>query len=390
MSAVARRRSWSSELGRMRVRRSLARDEGTFTRGATKPRRTSCGCVEHPPVYTLGQGAAMTSRSSNGIPVVQVGSRRRDHLPRPGTGGALRAGRPRAPRHQGEAVRRAARAGGHRPASAPRAERRPGAPGVYVGGAKIAALGIRVTRGRSYHGLALNVDMDLAPFAAIDPCGYPGLRGDADEGPRISAVAWPRSGEQLAKTPDREDSNMREAGVKEKGAKKTASASCRRRRRRPAQAALDPRARGERRTRASTRSSSILREQKLHTVCEEASCPNIAECFGKGTATFMILGDICTRRCPFCDVAHGRPLRAGRRGAAPPRRDDRRAQAALRRDHERRSRRPEGRRRAAFRRLHPRGQASLARRRRSRSWCRISAVAWTGRSRCSPPRRPTS
>ncbi|MGH8727682.1 MAG: lipoyl synthase [Burkholderiales bacterium] len=52
----------------------------------------------------------------------------------------------------------------------------------------------------------------------------------------------------------------------------------------------------------------ILREQKLHTVCEEAACPNISECFGKGTATFMILGDLCTRRCPFCDVAHGRPL----------------------------------------------------------------------------------
>jgi lipoic acid synthetase len=52
----------------------------------------------------------------------------------------------------------------------------------------------------------------------------------------------------------------------------------------------------------------ILREQRLHTVCEEASCPNIGECFGRGTATFMILGDLCTRRCPFCDVAHGRPL----------------------------------------------------------------------------------
>ena len=52
----------------------------------------------------------------------------------------------------------------------------------------------------------------------------------------------------------------------------------------------------------------ILREKQLHTVCEEAACPNIGECFGKGTATFMILGDICTRRCPFCDVAHGRPL----------------------------------------------------------------------------------
>jgi lipoic acid synthetase len=52
---------------------------------------------------------------------------------------------------------------------------------------------------------------------------------------------------------------------------------------------------------------SILREQKLHTVCEEATCPNIGECFSKGTATFMIMGDICTRRCPFCDVGHGRP-----------------------------------------------------------------------------------
>ena len=57
-----------------------------------------------------------------------------------------------------------------------RAERRPGAPGVYVGGAKVAALGIRVARGRAYHGVALNVDMDLTPFSAIDPCGYPGLR----------------------------------------------------------------------------------------------------------------------------------------------------------------------------------------------------------------------
>ncbi|PKO92657.1 MAG: lipoyl synthase [Betaproteobacteria bacterium HGW-Betaproteobacteria-1] len=52
----------------------------------------------------------------------------------------------------------------------------------------------------------------------------------------------------------------------------------------------------------------VLRDNKLHTVCEEASCPNIGECFSGGTATFMVLGDICTRRCPFCDVAHGKPL----------------------------------------------------------------------------------
>ena len=56
-----------------------------------------------------------------------------------------------------------------------------------------------------------------------------------------------------------------------------------------------------------TEIKDILREQKLHTVCEEASCPNIGECFSSGTATFMIMGDICTRRCPFCDVGHGRP-----------------------------------------------------------------------------------
>ena len=52
----------------------------------------------------------------------------------------------------------------------------------------------------------------------------------------------------------------------------------------------------------------ILRQHQLHTVCEEATCPNIGECFGNGTATFMILGDLCTRRCPFCDVGHGKPL----------------------------------------------------------------------------------
>ena len=97
---------------------------------------------------------------------------------------------------------------------------------------------------------------------------------------------------------------MREAGAKEKGARKTIC--------------IVPRAPLPKppwiRVRAASPNSRfydikrMLRSQKLHTVCEEASCPNIAECFGKGTATFMILGDICTRRCPFCDVSHGRPL----------------------------------------------------------------------------------
>jgi lipoic acid synthetase len=60
-------------------------------------------------------------------------------------------------------------------------------------------------------------------------------------------------------------------------------------------------------TPAVARLKSILRENRLHTVCEEASCPNLSECFSHGTATFMIMGDKCTRRCAFCDVAHGRP-----------------------------------------------------------------------------------
>ena len=59
---------------------------------------------------------------------------------------------------------------------------------------------------------------------------------------------------------------------------------------------------------AVSRLKGILREQKLFTVCEEAQCPNLGECFSHGTATFMIMGGICTRRCPFCDVAHGKPL----------------------------------------------------------------------------------
>ena len=76
-------------------------------------------------------------------------------------------------------------------------ERRPGAPGIYVGGAKVAALGIRVARGRAFHGLALNVDMDLSPFEAIDPCGYPGLRVTQTKDLEL-ALTPAQAGERLA------------------------------------------------------------------------------------------------------------------------------------------------------------------------------------------------
>jgi lipoyl(octanoyl) transferase len=129
--------------------------------------------VEHHPVYTLGQGATHPG-VANGIPLIK--SDRGGDITYHGPGQAVLYTLVDLAR-RGITVKRFVwlleqavidLLGG-------RGERKPGAPGVYVEGAKIAALGIRVRQGRAYHGLALNVDMDLAPFHAIDPCGFPGL-----------------------------------------------------------------------------------------------------------------------------------------------------------------------------------------------------------------------
>lgn len=144
-----------------------------FTRERGESTADELWLLEHAPVYTLGQGAAPV-QVPNGIPVIAADR-----------GGEITYHGP------GQVVLYAlvdlARRGikvkefvclleqAVIDLIGSRAVRRAGAPGVYVEGAKIAALGIRVTRGRAYHGLALNVDMDLAPFSAIDPCGYPGL-----------------------------------------------------------------------------------------------------------------------------------------------------------------------------------------------------------------------
>jgi lipoyl(octanoyl) transferase len=145
-----------------------------FTRSRTEATPDELWLVEHASVYTLGQGAAPVS-VANGIPVVQTdrGGEVTYHGPGQVVLYALIDLARRGIKVK-EFVRRLEQAviellDG-------RGERRAGAPGVYVDGAKIAALGVRVVRGRSYHGLALNVDMDLAPFSAIDPCGYPGLK----------------------------------------------------------------------------------------------------------------------------------------------------------------------------------------------------------------------
>jgi lipoyl synthase len=118
------------------------------------------------------------------------------------------------------------------------------------------------------------------------------------------------------------------------------------------EAGLDPRQGGQPTTRFYE-IKDILRANKLVTVCEEASCPNIGECFGKGTATFMIMGDKCTRRCPFCDVGHGRPnpLDAQNRTIWPA--PSPTAQTQVRGDHQRGPRRPARRGRRPLRRVHP-------------------------------------
>jgi lipoyl(octanoyl) transferase len=133
--------------------------------------------LEHPPVYTLGLAAdaAHGPRAHSTIPVVQV--ERGGEITYHGPGQLVRYTLVDLARRGIKVKQFVAMLeqsvidllGG-------RAERRTGAPGIYVDGAKVAALGIRVSRGCAFHGLSLNVDMDLAPFEAINPCGYPGLK----------------------------------------------------------------------------------------------------------------------------------------------------------------------------------------------------------------------
>ncbi len=145
-----------------------------FTRGREDGTADELWLLEHPPVYTLGQGAAPAS-VANGIPVIAAD--RGGEITYHGPGQVVLYTLIDLAR-RGIKVKQFVRLLEQAVIDllGSRAARRPGAPGVYVDGAKVAALGIRVIKGRAYHGVALNVDMDLFPFSAIDPCGYPGLR----------------------------------------------------------------------------------------------------------------------------------------------------------------------------------------------------------------------
>ena len=177
-----------------------------------------------------------------------------------------------------------------------------GRSGVWIGNEKIAAIGVRVARGRTMHGFALNVDCDLAMFGHIVPCGITdaGVTSMAKclgTAPEMSTVvdavtrAWADvsrtltveyaavSNERVA-VPDGVSPGRRPAWMK-------------------VTADLGPEYR---------KLKTLVHEQALHTVCEEAGCPNIFECWSQRTATFMILGDRCTRACGFCLVDTRKPF----------------------------------------------------------------------------------
>jgi len=208
---------------------------------------------------------------------------------------------------------------------------KPDAPGVYVDGAKIASLGLRIRNGRSFHGLGAERGHGpgtLPAHQSLRLCGAgddTAARSDRAGGllrsrrstahatgpaPRIRATEDPRGRNRkhmsTVDTAGKRPAKV-EAGVKLRGAEKVARIPVKIiptdelpkkpdwiRVRIPVSPEVD-------------QIKSTLRKHKLHSVCEEASCPNLGECFSSGTATFMIMGDICTRRCPFCDVGHGRP-----------------------------------------------------------------------------------
>jgi len=191
------------------------------------------------------------------------------------------------------------------------AERIAGRTGVWVAGRKIASIGIGVRRWVSYHGVALNVATDLECFRAIVPCAIPGvevtsmareLRSAPDPG-EVQARFVEAFAEAFGMTIASVGAGPARRGRSYAGRISRADPGVSEARKPPWLRARAPAGEEYFRTRR------ILRDLRLTTVCQEALCPNIGECWAHSTATFMLLGETCTRSCGFCAVKHGAPLR---------------------------------------------------------------------------------
>lgn len=186
-----------------------------------------------------------------------------------------------------------------------RSERREGLTGIWVqtlsaegsrSWKKIASIGIGVRKWISYHGIAINVSTDLSYFKAINPCGENGavmtsMEELLESVPQMDAVKAAFTESLL------EEFDLRVAGESETDPEKARKVK---RRSRPSW--LKVKAPG---SPEYQKTLDIVREHKLVTVCEEARCPNMGECWSHNTATFMIMGELCTRRCSFCSVKDG-------------------------------------------------------------------------------------
>jgi len=165
-----------------------------------------------------------------------------------------------------------------------------GQPGLWLHSAKVASVGIAVRRWVMYHGIALNVSIDPRGFNWIVPCGHPNEKITSME----RELGYPVDMSEVKKTFKAAFCRLfgyaEESSVDEKGSKRPVWLI---------RAAPD--------TFAIRQMQERLRRLELSTVCESAQCPNLGECFAGGTATFMILGRRCTRRCRFCAVEKGRP-----------------------------------------------------------------------------------
>lgn len=161
--------------------------------------------------------------------------------------------------------------------------------GIWCGDQKLGSIGIAVRHGISYHGLALNVNMDLEPFNWMKPCGLSGVSMTSMEKQLQQTLSY----REVEETMSREITAAFQRPVPRKSRARLAKPKWLKQRL--------PSGPGYEKTR------QLLNKSGLYTVCQEARCPNQFECFGKGAATFMLMGENCTRNCRFCAVTHAGP-----------------------------------------------------------------------------------